>query len=44
MPRSTGLGLSIVRALLRRSAGTIELADGIGGRSLVVTISLPKHH
>jgi two-component system sensor histidine kinase TctE len=40
----SGLGLSIVRALLRQSVGTIELADGIGGRGLTVTISLPKHH
>jgi len=33
----------IVRALLQQSAGTIELADGIEGHGLGVTISLPTH-
>jgi signal transduction histidine kinase len=40
-PAGSGLGLSIVRALLRQSAGTIKLTEGIGGRGLAVTISLP---
>lgn len=42
-PAGSGLGLSIVRALLRQSDGTIELATGIEGRGLAVTISLPTH-
>jgi two-component system sensor histidine kinase TctE len=40
-PAGSGLGLSIVRALLRQSAGTINLTEGIGGRGLAVTVSLP---
>ncbi|UVO31427.1 sensor histidine kinase [Bradyrhizobium arachidis] len=38
-PAGSGLGLSIVRTLLRQDAGTIELTEGIGGRGLTVTVS-----
>ena len=40
-PAGSGLGLAIVRRLLQQSAGTIELADGIGGRGLAVTVTFP---
>ena len=35
----SGLGLSIVRTLLRQAAGTMSLANGIEGRGLAITIS-----
>ena len=38
-PAGSGLGLSIVRTLVRQGAGTIALTDGIGGRGLAVTVS-----
>jgi two-component system sensor histidine kinase TctE len=38
-PAGSGLGLSIVRTLLRQSTGTIELTEGIGGPGLTVTIN-----
>ncbi|MBR0691544.1 sensor histidine kinase [Bradyrhizobium manausense] len=38
-PPGSGLGLSIVRTLLRQDAGTIVLTEGIGGRGLAVTVS-----
>jgi two-component system sensor histidine kinase TctE len=37
----SGLGLSIVRSLVQRSAGTITFSEGIGGRGLCLTVSLP---
>jgi two-component system sensor histidine kinase TctE len=40
-PAGSGLGLSIVRALLRQGGGTINLTEGIGGRGVAVTVSLP---
>jgi two-component system, OmpR family, sensor histidine kinase TctE len=40
-PAGSGLGLSIVRALLQQSAGTITLSEGIHSGGLTVTISLP---
>jgi two-component system sensor histidine kinase TctE len=40
-PAGSGLGLSIVRTLLQQAAGTIELAEGIGGRGLGVTVRFP---
>lgn len=38
-PAGSGLGLSIVRTLLRQDAGTIVLTEGTGGRGLAVTVS-----
>jgi two-component system sensor histidine kinase TctE len=38
-PAGSGLGLSIVRALVRQSAGSITLTEGIGGRGLTVTLN-----
>jgi two-component system, OmpR family, sensor histidine kinase TctE len=38
-PAGSGLGLSIVRTLLQQAAGTISLANGMGGRGLAITIS-----
>jgi signal transduction histidine kinase len=35
----SGLGLSIVRTLLRQAAGTMSLANGNEGRGLAITIS-----
>jgi signal transduction histidine kinase len=40
-PPGSGLGLSIVRALVGQSAGTITLTEGIGGRGLTVTLNFP---
>ena len=40
-PAGSGLGLSIVRTLLQQAAGTIELAEGIDGRGLGVTVRFP---
>ena len=40
-PAGSGLGLSIVRTLLQQAAGSIELAEGIGGRGLGVTVRFP---
>jgi two-component system, OmpR family, sensor histidine kinase TctE len=38
-PEGSGLGLSIVRTLMRQSAGMISLTEGIGGRGLTVIVS-----
>lgn len=40
-PAGSGLGLSIVRTLLQQGSGSIELAEGIGGRGLAVTVHFP---
>ncbi len=37
-PPGSGLGLSIVRALLQQNSATIGLADGIGGKGLSVIV------
>lgn len=42
-PDGSGLGLSIVRALLQQSGGTIALTDGIGGAGLAVVVGFGKH-
>lgn len=41
-PVGSGLGLSIVRALVRQSKGTIEMTEGIGGLGLAVMVSFPS--
>lgn len=41
-PPGSGLGLSIVRTLLRQSSADIHLADGDGGNGLTVTVSFAK--
>ena len=41
-PPGSGLGLSIVRALLQQSVATIQLADGIGGKGLSVTVRFAR--
>ncbi len=41
-PPGSGLGLSIVRTLLRQSSADIQLADGDGGKGLTVTVSFAK--
>ena len=37
----TGLGLAIVRRIALRHEGRVELADGAGGRGLLVRVRLP---
>ncbi len=41
-PPGSGLGLSIVRTLLRQSSADIQLADGDRGKGLTVTVSFAK--
>lgn len=38
----SGIGLAIVRAVVDRHAGQVELADGPGGRGLLVRVRLPQ--
>ncbi|MCP3464053.1 sensor histidine kinase [Bradyrhizobium sp. CCGUVB23] len=40
-PTGSGLGLSIVRTLLRQGRGAIELTDNVDGCGLAVTVSFP---
>lgn len=40
-PSGSGLGLSIVRTRLQQGAGTIALAEGIGGVGLAVIVAFP---
>lgn len=41
-PAGSGLGLSIVRSLVQRNAGTVTLSEGIDGRGLCITVGFPK--
>jgi two-component system sensor histidine kinase TctE len=41
-PPGSGLGLSIVRTLLQQNSGTIEIADGIGGKGLSATVRFER--
>ena len=40
--KGTGLGLAIVQEVVDRHGGTLEIADGAGGRGTCVRVMFPR--